>query len=123
MFICLHIVKWFQELLSNTNNFICTQLNGFEYCYFTLAILFNILHLRTVKYFQVLLCNTNNSIQQLNGFKYKKGLNISTWPIDGTLTGTTTPGHSWERLYLSAMMHLAYSTTPADWASFTLSVI
>ena len=27
--ICLHIVKWFQVLLSNTVSFICTQLNGF----------------------------------------------------------------------------------------------
>ena len=26
---------------------------------------------------------------QLNGFKYRKTLNISIWPIDGTLTGIT----------------------------------
>ena len=25
--ICFHTVKWFQVLLSNTNSFICTQLN------------------------------------------------------------------------------------------------
>ena len=30
----------------------------------------------------------------LNGFKYRKGLNSSFLPIDGTLTGTTTPGQS-----------------------------
>ena len=26
---------------------------------------------------------------QLNGFKYRKRLNSSIWPIDGILTGTT----------------------------------
>ena len=31
---------------------------------------------------------------QLNGFKYSKWLNISIWPIDGTLTDTTAPGQS-----------------------------
>ena len=47
----LHIFKWFQALLSNTNNlieyqsFVCTQLNSFKYCYVTLIILFNINHL------------------------------------------------------------------------------
>ena len=48
-----------------------------------------------------MLSNTNNSIQnnsfvctQLNGFKSSKWLNSSVWPIDGTLTGTTTPGQS-----------------------------
>ena len=30
----------------------------------------------------------------LNGFKYRKGLNSSTWLIDKTPTGTTTPGQS-----------------------------
>ena len=29
---------------------------------------------------------------QLNSFKHKKWLDISVWPIDGTLTGTTTLG-------------------------------
>ena len=29
-FICLHTVKWFQVLLSNTDSFIYTQLNGFK---------------------------------------------------------------------------------------------
>ena len=31
---------------------------------------------------------------QLNGFKYSKWLNSFFWPIDGTLTGTTTLGQS-----------------------------
>ena len=31
---------------------------------------------------------------QLNAFKYGKWLNSSIWPIDGILTGTTTPGQS-----------------------------
>ena len=30
--ICLPTVKWFQVLLSNTNSFIFTQLNYFQYC-------------------------------------------------------------------------------------------
>ena len=37
------------------------QLNGFNYSYLTVIILFNIIYLRTVKYLQVLLFNTNNS--------------------------------------------------------------
>ena len=49
----------------------------------------------------MLLYNTNNSIYQssactlLNGFKYRKWLNIFTWPTDGILTGTTTLDQSW----------------------------
>ena len=31
---------------------------------------------------------------QLNGFKYSKWVNSFIWSIDGTLTGTTTPGQS-----------------------------
>ena len=31
---------------------------------------------------------------QLNGFKYSKELNTSIWPIDRTLTYTTTPSQS-----------------------------
>ena len=65
----MHTVKWFQVLLSNTNSFICTQLKGFKYCFSTLIILFNITH-------------------------PIKCLNSSSWPIDETLTGTTTPGQS-----------------------------
>ena len=51
------------------------------------------------KRFQMLLCYPNNYIQhesfvctQLNSFKYSKWLNSCIWPIDGTLTSTTTPG-------------------------------
>ena len=40
--IYLHTVKCFQVLLSNANNSIHTQLNGFKYCYPILIILFNI---------------------------------------------------------------------------------
>ena len=29
--ICSHRDEWFQVLLSKTNSFICTQLNGFKY--------------------------------------------------------------------------------------------
>ena len=43
--ICLHKVKWFQVLQSNTNSFIFTQLNGFKYSYLIQMILFNITHL------------------------------------------------------------------------------
>ena len=42
--ICLHIVKWFQVLLPNTNIFICTHVNSCKDCYLTLVILFNIIH-------------------------------------------------------------------------------
>ena len=52
----------------------------------------------TVTWFQVFLSNTNNlhtvvwfQIFQPN----KKFSSGSSWPIDGTLTGTTTLGHSW----------------------------
>ena len=44
--ICLHIVKWFQVFLSNTDNsvqyksFAHTWLNGFKYFYLILIILF-----------------------------------------------------------------------------------
>ena len=31
---------------------------------------------------------------QSKGFKYSKWLNSSIWPIDGILTGTTTPDQS-----------------------------
>ena len=57
--------------ITDINSFICTNLNGFKYCYFTLVILFNI-----------------------NGFKSSKWLNSFIWPIDGTQTGATTPGQS-----------------------------
>ena len=72
--------------------------------YFKLFGLFN-----KVKWFQVLLCITNNSIKYLS-FIYTQ-LNVKTvlfqmilfsistqfnskWPIDKTLSGATTPGHS-----------------------------
>ena len=61
----------------------------------TLIILSNIKHssiaiysLHTVKEFQVLLFNTNNSILII--IIPSKRLNSSIWPIDETLTGTTT---------------------------------
>ena len=76
---CLQTVKWLQVLLFNTNysiqhySFICTQPNGYKYCYVIPIIKFR----RTVKEFQVLLFNTSNSIQHyafiwtlLNGSKY-----------------------------------------------------
>ena len=37
--ICLHTIKWSQVLISNTNNFICKQLNGFTYCYSSLIFI------------------------------------------------------------------------------------
>ena len=43
--ICLLIVKWFQLLQSKTNNLISIQLNGFNYCYITQTMEFNINHL------------------------------------------------------------------------------
>ena len=55
----------------------------------------------THKGFQVLLFNTNNTIwyksfvcTQFNRFKYSKWLSSLIWSIDGTITGTTTPGQS-----------------------------
>ena len=49
----LQIVKWFQVLLSNTNSFIYTELNGFKYYCLTLIVLFE----HSKMFF-----NTNNSI-------------------------------------------------------------
>ena len=60
-----------KETETNTSSFICTQSNGFKYFNSPLEILFNI-----------------------NGFKSSKWLNSSIWPIDGTLTGATSPDQS-----------------------------
>ena len=45
LFTYFHTLKKFQSLLCNTNSFICTQSNGFKYCYVTLTIQFNTSHL------------------------------------------------------------------------------
>ena len=58
-------------------SFICTQLNGLKYCYLTIVI--------QSKSFVCI---------ELNSFKYRKGLNISVWPIDENITSTTTLGQS-----------------------------
>ena len=42
---CLVTVKWVKLLLSNTNSFICSQLNGSQYCCVILIIQFNISYL------------------------------------------------------------------------------
>ena len=65
MHIYLHIVKWFQVLLCNTNSFF----------------------LHTVKWFQELLYNVNQFFAY--SFKNNKRPNNSVWLKDGTLTGTT----------------------------------
>ena len=119
-------LKWLQVPLSNTNSFICTQLNGFKHCYITITIKFNISHL----------------------FVHSWILNSFIWSKDGTLTGTTTPCQSWSRsngnegvLHIprtssltirlfsvtsktlvgsrvipSVEMQSAYSKAPAEWA-------
>ena len=51
----------------NTNGFICTQLNGFKYCYLTLIIQ-----------------SIRDLFTQLNSFKFRKWLHISIWPTNGT---------------------------------------
>ena len=114
-------MEWLQVLLFNTNyfiqhySFICMESNGSKHCYVILMIPFR----HTVKGFQVLLFNTCNSIQhysficsRLNGSKYCcviqaiqfsishlfthcKKSNSFIWPINKTLSGTTTPGQSW----------------------------
>ena len=61
------------------SSFVCTQLNGFKYCYFTFISLFNTNQLLAHSW--IVWCK-------------EKGLNSSIWPIDGTLTGTTTLGQS-----------------------------
>ena len=55
--------------------------------------------MHTVRSVQVLLFNTSNSVQhysiiytQFNGFKHKKWLDISVWPIDGTLRSIVATG-------------------------------
>ena len=53
--------------ITNTNSFICSQLNSFKKCYLTLFILF---------------------------VQYSKWLKSCVWPIVGNVTGTTTPGES-----------------------------
>ena len=61
--------------LMNQWSFVCTQLNGFKYCYLVLIVKFNIHHLSY-------------------GFKSSKLVNCSIWHIDGTLIGATIPGQS-----------------------------
>ena len=81
------VISFLNELRMHSSiAIIFTRLNGFNYCYVTLIILFIInhlfadgdgiisiaifnsilpIHLQTVKWFQVLLCITNNSINPL----------------------------------------------------------
>ena len=42
---CLHMVKWFQELLSKIDIFIFTQLNGIRFYSLAFVVLFCINHL------------------------------------------------------------------------------
>ena len=87
---------------------VCAQLNGITYCCLTLIVLF-----ATIKQFQALLSNVINSIlyysfvcTQFNGFYNSKLLNSSVWPINRTLTGTTTP----VRVDLDVMAMKGFST-------------
>ena len=49
---------------------------------------------------------------QINGFKYSKGPNSSIWPLDGTLTGTTTLGPRGTRSNDSqGVFHIPQSST------------
>ena len=64
------------------SSFVCTQVNGFKFCYLTLIILF--------AHYKVLLSNTILfNINHLFAYTYS-----SIWLVDGTLTGTTTLGQS-----------------------------
>ena len=107
--ICLYIEILETSLLSNINN-LFAQWSGFKYFNWTLIILFHPIYLNTVKWFQILQCNTDNSIFAHKVFQvlvFKTCLfnificlhtvkcsNNSIWPIDGTLSGSTTPGQS-----------------------------
>ena len=44
---CLYTVKGFHAFQSNINSSICTQFNGFKYCFVTLIIQSNTSHLLT----------------------------------------------------------------------------
>ena len=84
---CFYTVKLFQVLLSNTNDSNFAHLSSIPN-----TILFSIICLHTHKWLQVLLCNTNNStVICLHTVKWSSS---SIWPIDGTLTCTTTLGQS-----------------------------
>ena len=48
----------------------------------------------------------------LNGFKYRKGLNSSIWPIDRTLTGTTTLGQSGPESNGNDRLHSTFPKAP-----------
>ena len=66
-FICLHTVKWFQVLLFN----ICNSI------------------------YQIFLSNTNKWNTAIwFQITYYKWFSCSIWPLDGGLTGTTTPVQS-----------------------------
>ena len=94
LIISLHTFKWLQVFLSNTNSSICSQLNGFTYCYVTPTIQFGIIHLS----------------------------NSSIWPIEGTLTGTTTldqsePGNNGNEEVLHIPQNFRTEASPIRWFS------
>ena len=68
---------------------VCTQVNGFKYCYLTLIILFATV--KCFKYYDVIL-----TIQVINHlFAHSEMISIIVIrPIVGTLTSITTPGQS-----------------------------
>ena len=83
------------------NNSICTPLNGYKYGYLTLKILLNINYLFAYSYSHIV----RPIFTRMYGFRYLiiiliiiiifcKLLNSSIWPMDRTLTDTTTQDQS-----------------------------
>ena len=100
----MHSFKWFQVLLSNSNNsiqhysFICTHFSS-KYCYVSLChkiqsnqIQLNISHLFSYSWKIKLFQATQFSVSHL--FALSLMSNSSIWPIDWTLSGTSTLGQS-----------------------------
>ena len=54
------------------------------------------MQLKKSKYYYVIQLIQFNShlLTQFKGFKYRKGLSIFIWSIEGTLTGITIPGQN-----------------------------
>ena len=77
IFYTFFTIKWFYVLLSHTNIFI-----------YMLLIIFQVLYVILIIQFNSFICG------QVKSFKCRKWLDISIWPIDRILTGTTSHGLS-----------------------------
>ena len=103
---------WWWWLLFNSNNSsqryssLCKQLNSFEHCHEILKSQFSL---------------NNFFCTQLNGFKFRKWVYSLIWPLDGSLTGTTTRGKRAPRYDVNyGLQHIKQSFRPLHQMIFSL---